>query len=90
MERPNFYCSKDIRQGHTECQHQCEGCKVIEREEILLRSGTYTPTPMMVEEKRTFSKEQMLLFGGFCAAKMKMNPGMRGSEIWDEWEKIIT
>lgn len=65
-----------------------------ERKEILEKSGTFKITPMMEEiireeeEKQSnkkYSKDEMLLFGGFCIGRRATAPGISGSELWNEW-----
>lgn len=61
------------------------------------KSGAYDKTPMMEEIKealknfpdKKYSKEEMLMFGGFCAGKFRINPNISGEELWEEWEKLF-
>lgn len=61
-----------------------------EREQLLIDSGRDKITPMMKEEQpwieKKYSKDEMLLFAGFCAGRKRVNPAVTGHELWEAWE----
>lgn len=38
-------------------------------------------------EEKKYSKEEMLLFAGFCVGRKKVNPTASGSDLWEDWER---
>lgn len=61
-----------------------------EKEQILKASGRDEITPMMKAEQpweeKHYSKDEMLLFAGFCVGRKRVNPGISGHELWEAWE----
>lgn len=39
------------------------------------------------QANRMYTKDQLVLFGGFCLGKRMTNPSISGSEMWEAWEK---
>lgn len=60
-----------------------------EREQLLKNAGRDEITPMMTEDPwhdKKYSKDEMLLFAGFCAGRKRVNPSVTGHELWEAWE----
>lgn len=93
FERQNQLDKPNVNNGYKE-QWRIKPTVDEERKEILEKSGTFKITPMMEEiireeeEKQSnkkYSKDEMILFGGFCIGRRAASPGISGSELWNEW-----
>lgn len=62
------------------CKEQCMEC---ERKELLGRSDTGA---IPEEEEKLYTRDQMIIFAGFCMGKKMTNPGMDVGEIFSEYE----
>lgn len=83
LDLPNFTF------GNGEGSWRIKPTSEAEREEILIKSGAYNE-PIAEEKKpweeKHYSKDEMLLFAGFCVGRKRVNPGISGHELWEAWE----